>query len=137
MTTEERLYKACWVLLYVTIVTAAIVVAYISLEQKRPTEVFYVITLENSVYHYPLWNITLKAKQEIPLELQSVQLYYKGVKVLEKTIVAIKLKEGDCLVLTNTFGSYVTSGENFTLFLRFDEYKYQQFPLTLPKEGSP
>lgn len=134
MTTEARLYKACCVLLFVTIATAAIVITYISLSQKRPTEVFYAITVESSVYHDPYWNITLRVKQEIPLELHSIEIYCKGVKVMEKIMDSITLKEGDGLVLTNIFKGYVTSGENFTLFLRFDEYKYQQFPLALPEE---
>jgi hypothetical protein len=134
MLTEARLYKACWVMFYITIATATIVTAFIYLSQKRPTEVFYAITVESSVYHYPHWNITLKAKQDIPLELHSVQIYYKGVKVLEKTIKAIKLEEGDCLILTSTFASY-NPGENFTLFLRFDKLMYQQFPLMLPENS--
>jgi len=133
LTTELQLYKACCILLYVTIATATIVIAYTAISQ-RPVEVFYAITVEDSVYQYPYWNITLRVKQEIPVELHIAQIYYKGIKIAEGTVKFTKLGEGDQLTLINTFNTDRASGENFTLFLWFDEHKYQQFALSLPEE---
>ena len=135
MTTELKLYKACCIMLYVTIATAAIVTTYMFVSQKRPIQVFYAISVEKSVYDFPYWNITLLAKESIPVQTHAVQMFYKGNKVIDSTIKNVTLSEGDRLVLTYVLDSYVAPRENFTLYLWFKGNRYERFLLSLPEEN--
>ena len=136
MSTELKLYNACVIMLYITIAAVAIATAYIFLSQKRPTEVFYAITVENTVYDYPYWNITLLAEEPIPTQTHAVQIFYKDYKIVDSPIKNLTLREGDRLILSAVFDSYVAPRENFTLYLWFKGNIYERFLLSLPEENS-
>ena len=97
----------------------------------RPQECFYSLTVE-SIYHFPWWNITLWAHEDMP-KISEIQLRY-GEQWLEKHMIDTSLEVGDKLTCQFKLNVHIVPGENFILYLYFEHNYYMTINLMLPEE---
>ena len=133
MNDSPKQYKFAIFFLFIVIIIATIATVYILYSQTGPEEVSYDFIIETSVYSFPWWNITFKAREDIP-PICGYQIYQNETKLAEETWSEKDLDNGDSLELELPFSQHFWENRNFTLFLWFKDSKYMRFNLTLPEE---
>jgi len=141
MTKQERIEiinrsEKCILAIMVCSLVVIIIICVAFLPWSKPQECsqecFYNMTVEKSVYHFPRWDITLLAHENMS-KISEVQLRY-GEQWLEKHVVGVSLEEGDWLTIHFNLNVHIVSGEIFTMYLYFEHNDFMRINLTLPAE---
>jgi len=138
MTKQERIEiigrseKCALVIMACFIVAIIIIMCVAFLPRSEQLECSYDITVKESVYGFPWWNITLLMHEDIP-RILGVQLRYEE-QWLKKHTIGMIFERGDSLTLRFKFNIHIASSENFILYVYFEHNYFMRIDLILPEE---